>query len=69
MAFFTLKIACSKLSDSGEDAKDKGTRKVGGAGKCPRSSQFPLVLFSCLRFLNSADPTILEPGTGYTRDG
>ena len=26
---------------------------------------FPPVLFSCLRFLNSADPTILEPRTGY----
>ena len=26
-------IACSRLSDSGEDAKEKGTRKVGGAGK------------------------------------
>ena len=28
------------------------------------SPQFPPVLFSCLHFLNSADPTILEPGTG-----
>ena len=37
--------ACSRLSDSGEDAKDKA--------------------FSCLRFLNSADPTISEPGAGY----
>ena len=26
-------LACSRLSDSGEDAKVKGTRKVGGAGK------------------------------------
>ena len=26
-------VACSRLSDSGEDAKEKGTRKVGGAGK------------------------------------
>ena len=40
-------LACSRLSDSGENAKEKGTRKV-----------------SCLRFLNSADPTISEPGTG-----
>ena len=53
-------VACSRLSDSGEDAKEKGTRKVGGAG----SPQFPPVLFSCLRFRNSADPTISEPGTG-----
>jgi len=47
----------------GEDAKEKGRPKVGGAG----SPQFPPVLFSCLRFLNSADPTISEPGTGYTK--
>ena len=26
-------VGCSRLSDSGEDAKEKGTRKVGGAGK------------------------------------
>ena len=26
-------LACSRLSNSGEDAKEKGTRKVGGAGK------------------------------------
>ena len=28
-----LRIACSTLSDSREDAKVKGTRKVGGEGK------------------------------------
>ena len=44
------RLACFRLSDSGADAKEKGSRKV---------------LFSCLRFLNSADPTISEPGTGY----
>ena len=27
------RVASSRLSDSGEDAKVKGTRKVGGAGK------------------------------------
>ena len=26
-------LACSRPSDSGEDAKVKGTRKVGGVGK------------------------------------
>ena len=26
-------IACSRLSDSGEDAKEKGARNVGGAGR------------------------------------
>lgn len=29
------------------------------------SPQFPLFLFSCFRFLNSANPTISEPGKGY----
>ena len=27
------KLACFRLSDGGEDAKVKGTRKVGGAGR------------------------------------
>ena len=53
---------CSGLSDSGGDAKVKETRKVGGAGK-RIMTQFPPDLFSCSRFLNSADPTISEPGT------
>lgn len=35
------RIACSSLSDGGEDAKES-------------------------HFLNSADPTISEPGTGYS---
>ena len=30
---FVLRIACSRFSDSREDTKVKGTRKVGGAGK------------------------------------
>ena len=47
-------LACSRLSDSGEDVKEKARRP-----------QFPPVLFSCLRFLNTADPTVSEPGTGY----
>ena len=29
------RVACSRLSDSGEDAKVKSTRKVGGAKKSP----------------------------------
>ena len=58
-----IKVACSRVSDSGKDAKKKGTRKVGGVGKRKKSPQFPPVLFSCLRFLNLADPTTLEPGT------
>ena len=42
-------IACSRLSDNGEDAKVKGVRKVGGAGNrkkevFPVSSSFIFVL-------------------------
>ena len=28
-----MNLACSRLSDSGQDVKEKATRKVGGAGK------------------------------------
>ena len=39
-----LKIACSRLSDSGEDAKVNGTRgKVGVAKKFPVSFRFIFV--------------------------
>ena len=62
-------IVSSRLSDSGEDTKVKGTRKVGGAGKrkketaaLPLPSLLPF--FFSLRFLNLADLTISEPGTG-----
>ena len=54
--FFTLPtktvngVACSGLSDSGEEAK------VGGAGKRKKEGSHSL---------NSADPTISEPGTGH----
>ena len=68
-------LACSWLSDSGEEAKKKAREKLAGRGKgkrkreSPRSPQFAPILFSCLRFLNSADPTISEPGTGYPDPG
>ena len=58
-------IACSRLSDSGEDAKEEGTQKDGGTEKKKKEKKpFSPVfsLFSCSRFLNSADPTISEPG-------
>lgn len=46
-------LACSRLSGSGEDAKVKGTRKVGEAKKRKRNlSQF-------------IGPNYLEPRTGY----
>ena len=45
-------VACSRLSDSGETReKLAGREKRKGKGK-----EFSPVLFSCLRFLNSADP-------------
>ena len=34
-------VACSRLSDSGEDTKVKGTRKVGGAKKRKRKEEIP----------------------------
>ena len=55
-------VACYRLSDSGEDAKEKGTRKDRRTGT---------VLPLCLRFLNSADPTksrSLEQATEYAMD-
>ena len=38
--------------------------KSWGPNPNPSSPQVPSFLFSCLHFLNSADPTISEPGTG-----
>ena len=52
-----------KMRKSGEDAKEEVTQKDGGTGKRKKSPFFPLFfLFSCSRFLSSADPTISEPG-------
>jgi len=41
-------IVCSRLSDSGEDAKEKGTRKVGGAGK--RKKEAFIFVFALSQF-------------------
>ena len=60
-----LGIACSRLSrlsDSGEDAKEKGTRKVGGAGERksrPRSPQFPPVFFFVFALSQFSGPDYL----------
>ena len=58
------KVACQsiemflgKAREYGEDAKVKGANRAS-------SPQFP-PFFSCSRFLNSAGPTMSEPGTGY----
>ena len=51
----------------GEDAKVKGARKVDRGGKKPLLSSVSSCLFSCSHFLNSADPTIWEPGTGQVK--
>ena len=69
-------IARSRLSDSGEGAKEWGRREcerraksgAGRDGKKGSSSCF-FFFFSCSRFLNSVDPTISQPGTGYIRKG
>ena len=59
-------VACSRLSDSGGTRERKRHVKSwrGGKKEKEKGKQFRPVLFSCLRFLNSVDPTILEPGTG-----
>ena len=38
-------------------------------GKREKGRGFAPVLFSCSRFLNSADPAISEPGKGYDFGG
>ena len=53
-------LACSRLSDRG----GRRERKRHAQSWRPCSPQCPPVLFSCLPFLNSADPTISEPGAG-----
>ena len=53
--FVTSLAACFRLSDSGEDAKEKGTRKVGGA-----SSRF-IFVFALSQFSGPDS----EPATGY----
>ena len=45
-----VKVACSRLSDSGEDAKEKGTRKVGRAGKRKKEGRVSPALPSFLPF-------------------
>ena len=44
------RIACSRVSDSGEDAKEKGTRKVSGAGKSRKGKRAASALPSFLPF-------------------
>ena len=59
---FTLYCKCydrsrvtgSRLSDSGEDAKVKGTRKVNGGGKKEKGKRKKEEI-SCSLFLNSPD--------------
>ena len=66
----TPRLACSRLSDSWEDAKVKGTRKVGGVGKrkkppllSPVSSRFIFVFalsqFSGLDYLGAWNRLLL----------
>ena len=44
-------LACSRLSDSGEDTKVKGTRKVGWAGKKEKGREPPLLSPVSSRFI------------------
>ena len=53
-------ITCSRLSDSGEDAKVKGTRKGGSGGKKEILSSRFMFVFMLLKY---ADWTISETGT------
>ena len=46
----------------------KYTRKVGGAGKRKKGGDL-LPLYFRVRFLNSVNPTIWEPGKGYDFGG
>ena len=63
-------LACSRLLGSGEEAKEKGTQKVGWAGKRKRFPvfffffSFPPFYFRVCAFFNSANPTVSEPVTG-----
>ena len=65
-------IARSRLSDRGEGAKEWGRRECerrakSGAGR--ENRKFLPFVFSCSHFLNFADQTISEPGTGYIPKG
>ena len=40
-----INVACSRLSDSGEDAKEKGTRNVRGAGKRKKEGREPVIIY------------------------
>ena len=46
----TLYIACSRLSDSGKDTKEKDTRKVGGAKKLSPVSSCFIFVFALSQF-------------------
>ena len=55
---------------AGREKKGKGREKDDYRLRAFPSPQFPPVFFfSCSRFLNSAGPTISEPGTGYSVRG
>ena len=70
-------VACSRLSDSGEDAKVKGTRKVDGAKKRKRKGERGSVVpavhsflpfyFSSSRFLRPNVSRSLEQATWFAK--
>ena len=57
-------VACPRLSDSGEDAKEKGTRKVGGAGERVSSCFF---FFFFFHVRAASKPAAITRGSNYVR--
>ena len=60
-------LISSLFSDSGGDAKVKGTREggKGGGGRKQKGRALPLPSFLPSIFMFPADPTISEPGIVY----
>ena len=67
-AYIFLSLACSGLSDSGEDAKERGTRKVSGEGKSFLPFYFRVCAFSIqrTRLSRSLEQAILSCTTLYS---
>ena len=57
--------ACSRLSDSREDAKVRGTQKKGRSGGGGGGGTLKIPPDPPPTFSIPADPTFSEPGTGY----
>ena len=60
-------LACSRFSDSGEDAKVKGTQKVGGTGKRKGFFMFALSQFSGPDYLGAWNRLTMPANLGLNR--